>query len=197
MPLDDDSRHLNGIIDDLVREAGTAAAGYNWSIGPSDVLEASRPSRTKLVRGGAGLVLIAAVLIGIFVVPLPQLHPFHAATTPLTAQHPVRTGAVTGFLEPCEGRPIPGLPYAAGTVTAYRGQPTYKKIAPGAYRMVLPTTFAARQYVGRNQRFDLELAPGHYFLVATYDGSGNVGCFLDVQIAAGTTLRVNMLDVCK
>jgi hypothetical protein len=197
MPLDDDPRHFNGIIDDLVSEAGTAAAGFDWSLRPSDVFDASRPSRSKLVRAAPGLVLVAAILVAVFVVPLPQLHLFHAATMPLTAQHPVRKGAVTGFIEPCEGRPIPGLPYAAGTVTAYRGEPTYKQIAPGAYRMVLPTTFVARQHVVRNQRFDLNLSPGHYFLVAKYDGPGNAGSFLDVQITAGATLRVNMPDVCK
>jgi hypothetical protein len=106
-------------------------------------------------------------------------------------------GTVTGFIEPCEGLPIPAAPYAAGTVTAIQGEQTYRQIAPGAYQMVLPTTIVARQRVGRNQRFDLDLSPGHYVLVAKYDGPGNASSFLDVQITVGTTFEVNMPNLCS
>ncbi len=75
-------------------------------------------------------------------------------------------GTVTGYIEPCEGRPTAGAPYAAGTVTAYLGHQTYKEIAPGVFQTVLPTTIVTRQHVGQNRPFAIDLPPGRYVLVA-------------------------------
>jgi hypothetical protein len=111
--------------------------------------------------------------------------------TPPTAH----TGGVTGYIDPCEGINA-GLPYAAGTVIALRGQETWKPTGGGTYRLQLPAIVAARQHVGENQKFYLDLAPGQYVLVARYDRD-NAMTFLDVPITAGRVLHRNLPDLCK
>ena len=112
-------------------------------------------------------------------------------SAPLTA----RTGGVTGYIDPCEGIDI-GLPYAAGTVTALRGQETWKPDGHGTDRLQFPATVAARQHVGANHKFHFDLAPGQYVLLARYD-RGNGTSFLDVSIAAGRVLHRDLPDLCK
>jgi hypothetical protein len=109
---------------------------------------------------------------------------------PLTA----RTGGVTGYIDPCEAIST-GLPYAAGTVTALRGQETWEPAGDGTYRLQLPATVAARQHVGQNQKFYFDLAPGRYVLVARYD-RGIAMTFLDVSIVAGRVLHRDLPDLC-
>jgi len=112
------------------------------------------------------------------------------------APRPARTGGVTGYIDPCEGLPIQGLPYAAGTVTALRGRETWKPDGPGTSRLQLPATVAARQHVGETQRFTFDLAPGQNVLVARYQ-NGNAMSFLDVSIAAGRVLHRDLPNLCS
>lgn len=110
---------------------------------------------------------------------------------PLTA----RTGGVTGYIDPCEGIDT-GLPFAAGTVTALHGRETWKPNGDGTYRLLLPTTVAARQHVSQNRKFYFDLPPGRYVLVATYD-RGDATTYLGVSIVAGRVLHQNLPDLCK
>jgi len=111
------------------------------------------------------------------------------------------TGAVTGYIQPCEGLPI-RLSYAAGTVTALRGRETWKPVGSESnrtyqtYRLVLPATVAARQHVRENQRFSFNLPPGRYVLVGRYDNSGAM-TDLDVTIAMGKVLHRDLPNTCK
>ena len=112
------------------------------------------------------------------------------------------TGAVTGYIQPCEGLPI-RLPYAAGTVTAaLRGRETWKLVGSESnrtyqtYRLVLPTTVTAWQHVRENQKFSFNLPPGRYVLVGRYDNSGTT-TYLDVTIATGKVLHRDLPNTCK
>lgn len=118
---------------------------------------------------------------------------WHSVAAPL----PARTGAVTGFIDPCEGIAIPGAPFAAGTVVVLRGKQTSRETAPGVYQVVLPSAVVGREHVGKDQPFDFELAPGSYVLVATFDTGGNARGMLDVHITGGTVLQQNIPNACK
>jgi hypothetical protein len=111
-----------------------------------------------------------------------------------------RTGEVTGYLDPCIGAVLPGPgstpAFAAGTVTALRGRPTWRHTADG-YQLQLPASApAAREHVAKNQAFALNLPPGGYTLVARYDG-GSGPNVIDVTVRAGHVVRQNFPDVCK
>jgi hypothetical protein len=107
-----------------------------------------------------------------------------------------RTGRVTGYIDACEGLPIPGRRYAAGAVTALRGRETWKDTGGGNYRLQLPHTAAAREQVAENQPFSFVLAAGQYVLVARYDG-GNGLTFVNVTVPAGQVVRRDFPNVCK
>jgi hypothetical protein len=117
--------------------------------------------------------------------------PSPSQPAPLTAH----TGGVTGYIDPCEGVGT-GLPYAAGTVMALRGRETWKPDGHGTDRLQFPAAVAARQHVGESHKFDFDLAPGQYVLVARYD-HGNGMTFLDVSVAAGRVLDRDLPDLCK
>jgi hypothetical protein len=117
--------------------------------------------------------------------------PSRSQPAPLTAH----TGGVTGYIDPCEGVGT-GLPYAAGTVMALRGRETWKPDGHGTDRLQFPAAVAARQHVGESHKFDFDLAPGQYVLVARYD-HGNGMTFLDVSVAAGRVLDRDLPDLCK
>jgi hypothetical protein len=117
--------------------------------------------------------------------------PSPSQPAPLTAH----TGGVTGYIDPCEGVGT-GLPYAAGTVMALRGRETWKPDGHGTDRLQFPAAVAARQHVGESHKFDFDLAPGQYVLVARYD-RGNGMTFLDVSVAAGRVLDRDLPDLCK
>jgi hypothetical protein len=121
----------------------------------------------------------------------PSPSPSRSQPAPLTAH----TGGVTGYIDPCEGVGT-GLPYAAGTVMALRGRETWKPDGHGTDRLQFPAAVAARQHVGESHKFDFDLAPGQYVLVARYD-RGNGMTFLDVSVAAGRVLDRDLPDLCK
>lgn len=115
-----------------------------------------------------------------------------------------QTGAVTGYIQPCQGLPIPlyastgaRLFSAAATVEALGGQEYLKPVGDGTYRVVLPTVVAARERVSQNQKFRLDhLAPGRYVILAQYTG-GNVSTSLDVSVAPGKVAEVDLPNACK
>jgi hypothetical protein len=114
-----------------------------------------------------------------------------------------RTGAVTGYIQPCDGLGVPlytstgaRLFSAAALVEALPGQRHSETAADGTYRVVLPTAVAARERVSQNQEFRLDhLAPGRYVILADYTG-GNVSTFLDVSVAPGKVAEVDLPNTC-
>jgi hypothetical protein len=116
-----------------------------------------------------------------------------ARPVPLAA----RAGRVTGYIDACRGIAIPGAPpYAAGTVIALRGRPTWKDNGPGTYRLQLPATAAARQHVAEGQPFSFDLSVGQYVLVVGDDGR-SVLSFVDVTVTAGRVLHQDLPNLCK
>lgn len=173
------------------REAGTPAEAQGLTAEARD----HDPRRRRKAGRAAALVVAVAVGAGIaWTGGFSGSRP--ASGSPgQPARLTAHTGEVTGYIDPCEGIDI-GLPYAAGTVTALSGRPTWKPDGHGTSRLQLPATVAARQHVDENHTFRFDLAPGQYVLMARYDG-GNAVSFLDVTIAAGRDLNRNLPDLCK
>lgn len=149
--------------------------------------------RRRLRRSGLAVVtLLLVVLVGLALGPGRQ---------PITGV--VRTGAVTGYIQPCDGLGVPlhtstgaRLFSAAALVEALPGQEHPKTAADGTYWVALPTVVAARERVLRNQKFRLDhLAPGRYVILAEYAG-GNVSTFLDVSVAPGKVAEIDLPNTC-
>jgi hypothetical protein len=183
-----------------MRAAPPAAAPRAGTPADAQVLIAAvrADARRRRWNKRLGALIVVAAVAGCFAAmvalsgsnPAPPGH--LSPPAPLTA----RAGEVTGYIDPCEGLPIQGLPYAAGTVTALRGQQTWKPDGPGTSRLQLPATVAARQHVGANQAFSFDLAPGQYVLVARYQ-TGNAMSFLAVSVAAGQVLHRDLPNLCR
>ncbi len=185
--------------------AGTAAqAQAPTEQAPTEraLIEQARAHARRRRRKTALAVIIAAVTIGgglAWAGALsgsgPRARGVPSRPAPLTAHN----GAVTGYIDPCEGLPV-RLPFAAGTVTALRGSQTWKLAGDNGtyqtYRLQLPATVAARQRVGQNQKFYLDLPPGRYVLVGR-DSRGDVTTYLDVTISAGRVLHRDLPNLCK
>ena len=147
-------------------------------------------------RGGlaaiALLPVVLAVAMGLALGPGRQ---------PITGL--ARTGAVTGYIQPCDALGVPlhtsagaRLFSAAALVEALPGQQISKTAADGTYWVVLPPVVAARDRVSQNQEFRLDhLAPGRYVILAEYPG-GNVSTFLNVSVAPGRVAEVDLPDTC-
>jgi hypothetical protein len=165
------------------------------------IAEARERSRRRRRRTALAAVIVAAAIGGGLVVT----GAFDGDRTtgggpgrplPLAA----RTGEVTGYLDPCIGAVLPGPgstpAFAAGTVTALRGRPTWRHTADG-YQLQLPASApAAREHVAKNQAFALNLPAGGYTLVARYDG-GSGPNVIDVTVRAGRVVRQSFPDICK
>jgi hypothetical protein len=169
------------------------------------LIEEARAHAWRRRRKSALAVIIVAAAVGGGVAGAVALSGGRAAAhsgASRSVSVAAHTGAVTGYIDPCEGIPIPGAPYAAGTVTALRGRQTWKLVASESnrtyqtYHLVLPTTVAARQHVSENQKFYFDLPPGQYVVVARYDRDGAM-TFLDVSISARRVLHENLPDLCK
>lgn len=147
--------------------------------------------RRRLRRGG--LAMVTFLLVGLALGPGRQ---------PITGV--ARTGAVTGYIQPCEGVWVPlytstgaRLFSAAATVEALPGREYLKPVGDGIYRVVLPTVVAARDRVSQNQKFRLDhLAPGRYVILAVYAG-GNMSTSLDVSVVPGKVAEVDLPNRCK
>jgi hypothetical protein len=151
--------------------------------------------------------VLAALLLGAVLAvlrvqwPGPSI-PLLRAGGPLAST--ARTGAVTGYIQPCQGILVPlytsagaRVFSAAATVEALPGRVSLKPVGHGTYRLVFPTSVAVRQRVSENQEFRLaRLTPGRYVILAQYAG-GNVTTSLDVPVAPGTVAEVDLPDTCK
>ena len=149
--------------------------------------------RRRLRRGGlAVFMILSVVLVGLVL---------GSGRQPSAGM--ARTGAVMGYIEPCEGSWV--LPYtstgarlfsAAATVEALRGREYLKPLGGGSSRLVFPAVVAARERVSQNQvfRFDY-LFPGRYVILAQYTG-GNASTWLDVSVAAGRMADVDLPNRC-
>jgi hypothetical protein len=85
---------------------------------------------------------------------------------------------------------------AAALVEALPGQQHAETAADGTYWVVLPPVVAARERVSQNQEFRLDhLAPGRYVILAEYAG-GHVSTFLDVSVAPGGVVEVDLPNTC-
>ena len=143
--------------------------------------------------GWAGGALVLALFVGLVLGP---------GREPGTAV--VRTGVVTGFIEPCEGIFVPlytatgaRLFSAAATVEALRGRLYLKPLGGGSFRYVFPAMVAARERVSQNQQFRFDhLSPGRYVILARY-AEGNAITWLDVSVIAGRTADVDLPNLCK
>jgi len=115
----------------------------------------------------------------------------------------VGTGAVTGYIRPCSGTGFPvdastgvRLFSAAALVEALPGQGHPQTAADGTYRVVLPTVVASRERVSQNEPFELgDLAPGRYVILARYAG-GNASTYVDVSVAPGQVVMVDLPNTC-
>jgi hypothetical protein len=113
------------------------------------------------------------------------------------------TGAVTGYIQPCSGLGTPEhtstgavLFSAAAIVEALPGHEHWKPLGGGNYQQVLPTVVAARDRVSQNQQFWLgDLAPGRYVILARYT-PGDMSTFLDVSVAPGQMVKVDLPNRC-
>jgi hypothetical protein len=116
----------------------------------------------------------------------------------------VRTGAVTGYVQLCQGIAVPlytetgaRVFSAAATVEALPGREYLKPVGGGTYRVVLPRVVVAWERVSQNQKFRLDdLVPGRYVILARYPG-GNASTWLDVSVIAGRTADVDLPNVCE
>jgi hypothetical protein len=163
----------------------------------------AQPRHHRAWRAGLTALLLFAVPAALWF--SPSSRPSRAGGLPVRAMPWVeQTGAVTGYIQPCQGLPFPlhastgaRLFSAAATVEALSGQEYLKPAGDGTYRVVLPTVVAERERVSQNQKFRLDhLAPGRYVILAQYTG-GNVSTSLDVAVAPGKVAEVDLPNTCK
>jgi hypothetical protein len=169
------------------------------SAGAAAVIAAARARARRRRRITAlGAIIVAAavggglIATGVFTGSRPVTRIGLQRPVPLAA----RTGAVTGYIDACEGVEVTRPYHAAGTVTALRGRLTWKDNSRGTRPLRLPATAAARQRVAEGQAFSFDLAVGQYALVVR-DGGGNVLSFVDVTVTAGRVLHRDLPNLCK
>ncbi len=147
----------------------------------------------RLRRGGLAVVTLLLVVLVALVL----------GTGRQPSAGMARTGAVTGYIQPCSGLPFPQftstgarLFSAAATVEARRGKEYLKPVGGGISDWVFPAAVAARERVSQNQQFRLgRLSPGRYVILAHYAG-GNAITWLDVSVIGGRTADVDLPDTC-
>jgi hypothetical protein len=104
---------------------------------------------------------------------------------------------VIGGIDPCEGLPIHGGPrYAAGTVTVLRGWAVLKHPTHGVRTWNFPTKIVGKVHVAKNSTYRFTLAPGHYVLRAQYPPPANVSPFVQFTARQGTTVHVDIPNMC-
>ena len=160
-----------------------------------DALRA-QAQRRRLRRGVRAVAMLLLVVLVVLVVLV--LGPGRQSITGVA-----RTGAVAGYIQPCEGKFVPlytstgaRVFSAAATVEALRGREYLKPLGGGSYRMVFPAVVAARERVWQNQQFRFDhLSPGKYVILAQYAES-NASTSLDVSVIAGKAADIYLPNVC-
>jgi hypothetical protein len=114
-----------------------------------------------------------------------------------SAPRPHNNAVVIGGIDPCHGLPMHGGPrYAAGTVTVLRGWALLKHPTHGVRTWNFPTKIVGKVHVAKNSTYRFTLAPGHYVLRAQYPPPANVSPFVQFTARQGTTLHVDIPNVC-
>jgi hypothetical protein len=78
-PPDNDPDRLREEIDLLANQAACFAAEQPWDLGPQDVARDRKQRSVARTRGRIVTLAVAALIIVVFVAPLPQLHLFGAS----------------------------------------------------------------------------------------------------------------------
>lgn len=150
---------------------------------------------------------LAALLLAVFAalwLGSSRRTPIAGGTPSRALPWSVETGAVTGYVQPCWGGEVPvdastgaRLFSAAAVVEALPGQWYSQTAADGTYRVVVPTVVASRERVSQNEAFELDdLAPGRYVILAQYAES-IVSTYVNVSVAPGQVVMVDLPDTCK
>ena len=113
-PDDDALDPIEQEVESRLRSAATAAAGAPWDLNQDELTRSrGRTGGTRVLRHRVGVVLVAAVIVVVFFVPLPRVSIFdrlgNSATTSATSIPP--GAAATNFQ--------PGLVVPAGSTTVY------------------------------------------------------------------------------
>lgn len=201
--IGDCNRGHQGRVYRLAEEVGALQQSSERRLSVVDEVLRAQARHRRLRRPGfAAALLLLAVVASLRLGP--SSHPSEARTVTVPWVATVtRTGAVTGYIQPCDGLGVPlhtstgaRLFSAAATIEALRGHEYLKPVGHGTYRLVFPAVVAARESVAQNQQFRIDhLAPGRYVIWARYAG-GNVSTFLDVSVAAGKVADIDLPNVC-
>ena len=159
--------------------------------------------RRRLRRAGFVALLLLVAVAAVWLGSSPRT-PVADGAPARALPWAVETGTVTGYIQPCSGTGFPvdtstgaRLFSAAALVEALPGQEHAKTAADGTYRVVLPAVVAARERVSQNEAFELgDLTPGWYVILAQYAG-GNASTYVDVSVAPGQVVMVDLPDTCK
>jgi hypothetical protein len=182
---------------DAVRER----AGERLSV--LDKVLQGQARRRRLRRAGFAAVLLLIAVAAVWLGSSPRAP--DAGGAPVRAlPWAVQTGTVTGYIEPCSGTGFPvdtstgaRLFSAAALVEARPGQEHSQTAADGTYRVVLPEVVASQERVSQNEAFELgDLPPGWYVILAQYAG-GNASTYVDVSVAPGQVVMVDLPNTCK
>jgi hypothetical protein len=157
----------------------------------------------RLRRAGLAALLLLVVFAALWLSASPRIS-IAGGTPDRALPWSVETGGVTGYIEPCSGTGFPvdastgaRVFSAAALVEALPGQWHSQTAADGTYRVVLPTVVASRERVSQNEAFELDdLAPGRYVVLAQYAG-GNVSTYVNVSVAPGQVVLLDLPDTCK
>ena len=140
----------------------------------------------KPARGGVALLLGAFIAIGAVQTSSPILSPIQ----------PQGTAIVTGGIMPCDPLGITGGRYVAGTATVLNGSVTWKSADNGVLQDVLPPHAVASETVPVDGSFLFYLEPGPYVLVGQYAAGSMVTPWVEIHVAAGSPMQVDIPDVC-
>jgi len=159
-----------------------------------------RRSGARAFSGGSRLFRDGLVAVVTVAALLAAVGAGHSTLTKVPSGAPAATayvGTVTGGISPCEGIPIPGPKYAAGTVEVLRGTLGWRSIGPGSWTIVFPTQAVATQVVGVDRMYSFRLEPGQYVLVGHYPPPANVTPWVQMTVRAGEFVSADIPNMCK
>lgn len=150
--------------------------------------------RSRLIWDG----LIAAAALAALVISVAPAHagPSAAGAGAGPPSPMASLGMLSGGISPCEGIPIPGPTYAAGTVVVLQGTVGWRSVGPGTWASVFPTRAVATETVGVDETYTFRLAPGRYVLVGHYPPPTNVTPWVEVSLHAGQVVRADIPNMC-
>jgi hypothetical protein len=166
----------------------------------SPFAEARQRARRRRIRT-ALIALALAVVLAAGAIAVRAWTSSSAGAGSRAALDHLRTGTVTGKIEPCVAVKVnpANLPQwarqgRAGRVTVMRGHLWYKLLRPGLHGVVYPHNAVTSENVARGHSFSFRLRPGHYVLIARDESS--VWLPRAVSIVAGKTTAANIFSGC-